>query len=236
MRWRRAGGTGGGLGRRALAAFDVRPLVALVVAVVVAWAGGFSTSSALLVGLAVAAAVVVLTRIDVAAEPRGDTSRPVRRHGARGEIQELTWAMVGRDRRIGERVLRRVRDVGAVRLARHGLVLGAPDDDAAVLALVGPRAHATLTRRSSPLPTVADVRHTVDVLYALGPHRAADVAVGAGPAGDARPADVRPADVRPADVRPADVRPADVRPADVRPADVRPADPARPTDPGSPRR
>jgi hypothetical protein len=89
----------------------------------------------------------------------------------RGDVQDLAWTMVGRDKRVGEWVLRRLRVVATTRLARHGLRLGAPEDDEAVRALVGQRAFATLTRVSSPLPTLPDVRHTLDVLEVLGTDR-----------------------------------------------------------------
>ena len=75
--------------------------------------------------------------------------------------------MVGRDGRIGERVLRRLRDVAARRLARHGLTV----DDAEAERLLGTRAIRTLTHTRSPLPSVADVKHTVDMLDRLGPRR-----------------------------------------------------------------
>ena len=75
--------------------------------------------------------------------------------------------MVGRDGRIGERVLRRLRDVGRRRLARHGLTL----DDPETARLLGTRAVRTLTRTQSPLPSVADVKYTLDVLDRLGPRR-----------------------------------------------------------------
>ena len=119
------------------------------------------------VGLVVAAVVLLLTRLDVAPDPGWDRRHYDRRHGARGDVQELAWAMVGRDGRIGERVLRQLRDVARSRLARHGLTL----DDADIEQVLGVRAHRTLTRTRSPLPSVADVRHTLDVLDRLGPRR-----------------------------------------------------------------
>ncbi|KQR17562.1 hypothetical protein ASF78_09870 [Cellulomonas sp. Leaf334] len=130
-------------------------------------AGGLTVVSSVLVGLVVAAAVLLVTRMDGAADPGWDRRHYVRRHGARGEVQDLVWTMVGRDGRIGERVLRQLREVGRSRLARHGLTL----DDPEVEQVLGSRALRTLTTTRSPLPSVADVRHTLDVLDRLGPTR-----------------------------------------------------------------
>ena len=44
-------------------------------------------------------------------------------------------------------------------------------DDADIEQVLGARAHRTLTRTCSPLPSVADLRHTLDVLDRLGPRR-----------------------------------------------------------------
>ncbi|GEK21973.1 hypothetical protein [Cellulomonas xylanilytica] len=147
--------------------WDWRPPAAFLAAAVACLAGGLTAVSSGLVGLLVAAVVLLLTRLDAAPDPAWDRRHYVGRHGARGEVQDLAWTMVGRDGRIGERVLRQLRDVARSRLARHGRSL----DDADIEQVIGSRAHRTLTRTRSPLPTVADVRHTLDVLDRLGPRR-----------------------------------------------------------------
>ena len=147
--------------------WDWRPPVGFLAAAVACLAGGLTVVSSGLVGLLVAAAVLLLTRLDGAPDPGWDRRHYDRRHGARGEVQDLAWAMVGRDGRVGERVLRQLRDVARSRLARHGRSL----DDADIEQVLGTRAHRTLTRTRSPLPSVADVRHTLDVLDRLGPRR-----------------------------------------------------------------
>jgi hypothetical protein len=149
--------------------WDWRPVAGLLVGAVAAWAAGLSVPTSVLLGLLVAAGVLLLTRLDGTPDPGWERERSARRHGARGEVQDLAWAMVGRDGRIGERVLRRLREVARRRLARHGLTL----EDPAAEQLLGTRALRTLTRTASPLPTVADVRHTLDVLDRLGPRRTA---------------------------------------------------------------
>ena len=147
--------------------WDWRPPVGFLVAAVVCLAGGLTVVSAGLVGLLVAAAVLLLTRLDGAPDPGWDRRHYDRRHGARGDVQDLAWAMVGRDGRVGERVLRQLRDVARSRLARHGRSLDDPD----IEQVLGARAHHTVTRTRSPLPSVADLRHTLDVLDRLGPER-----------------------------------------------------------------
>jgi hypothetical protein len=111
--------------------------------------------------------VLLVTRLDAEPDPGWDRRLYDRRHGARGDVQDLAWAMVGRDGRIGERVLRQLREVAGSRLARHGRSL----DDADIEEVLGARALRTLTRTRSPLPSVADVRHTLDVLDRLGATR-----------------------------------------------------------------
>ncbi|MGY4644071.1 hypothetical protein [Cellulomonas sp. URHB0016] len=148
-----------------------QPVATFLVLAGMSWAGGLRSWSPVLVGLAGAALAVVLLRIDAEPEPRWARPAAPRLHGVRGDVQDLAWTMVGRDKRVGEWVLRRLRLVATTRLARHGLRLGAAEDDGAVEALVGQRAFTTLTRYSSPLPTLPDVRHTLDVLEALGTDR-----------------------------------------------------------------
>ncbi|WP_315098290.1 hypothetical protein [uncultured Cellulomonas sp.] len=155
--------------------WDWRPLAGFLVGGVGAWAAGLTPGTSALLGLLVAAGVLLLSRLDGTPDPGWDRERLDRRHGARGEVQDLAWAMVGRDGRIGERVLRRLREVARSRLARHGMTL----DDPHAQSLLGTRAVRTLTRTTSPLPTVADVVHTLDVLDRLGPRRATPTDDGA---------------------------------------------------------
>lgn len=127
--------------------------------------------TALLVGLAVAGLVVVTGRAAADIESEAGHATRVRRDGVRGDIQDLAWSLVGRDGRTGERALRRLRETGATRLARHGVDLADPADAQRVRTLVGDRAYVTLTRTSHPLPSVSDARHTIGALERLGPNR-----------------------------------------------------------------
>ena len=125
--------------------------------------------SALLVGLVAAGLAVVVGRLETAVEPEITRVARTRQDGARGDVQELAWSLVGRDGRTGERALRRVREAGARRLARHGATLDDPRDADRIRELVGQRAYTALTRRGHPTPTLADLRHTLDALERLGP-------------------------------------------------------------------
>lgn len=148
-----------------------RPLVGLLVGSGLAWMLGLSTGSALLLGLAVALGVTLVERLELDPDVRWVREHGPRRHGARGEVQDLAWAMSGRDGRVGERALRTLRATAAGRVARHGVRLGDPEHDAALRELVGARAYRTLTTTTSPLPSLRDVRHAVDVLERLGTTR-----------------------------------------------------------------
>ncbi|GIG32680.1 hypothetical protein [Cellulomonas oligotrophica] len=156
---------------RAVGARVWRPTVAAVLV------GGLSTVAGMAVGAAVvlaagaAALVVVAEHLDLRTEPAPERHRATRRDGSRGEVLDLAWSMVGRDGRAGERSLRRLRAAAARRLARHGLDLADAADAEAVRALVGPRAHATLTRTTHPLPSLGDLQHTLTVLEGLGTDR-----------------------------------------------------------------
>lgn len=130
---------------------------------------GFSWWSSFVLGIAVAAFVVAATGLEPEEEPDWERERNVRPNGSRGDLQDLAWSIVGRDGRAGERAMRRLRETARVRLARHGVDVTDPGQADAVAALVGRRAAATLARRSAPLPSVADLAHTIAALEALGP-------------------------------------------------------------------
>lgn len=147
-------------------------LLGLVLGGAVAYAVGMDARSSVVMAVGVAALVVVCRRLSVGIEPEWGTELRRRQAGARGDLQDLAWSMAGRDGRAGERAMRRLREVAAVRLARHGLDLTSPDDTTALRALLGDRVLATLRRRSSPLPTVRELQDALAALEALGPRPA----------------------------------------------------------------
>lgn len=138
-----------------------------------AGAVGVEASSAVVIGVVAALLVLAAERVGAGPDVVPDPLPTTPREGARGEVQELVWAMVGRDGRIGERPLRTLRRAADARLARHGVRLDDPAHDDAVRALLGARAHRTLHCTAAPLPSVADVRHTLDALERLGSRPAA---------------------------------------------------------------
>ncbi|MCC2333686.1 hypothetical protein [Cellulomonas wangsupingiae] len=148
-----------------------RPLAAGGLVAGVTLALGMTVASAVVLALAVVTLAAVVLRVDGRAEPRPARAVATRHEGARGDVHDLAWTMVGRDGRAGERALRRLRDAAARRIARHGLDLGDPDQADAVARLVGARAYGTLTRRGHPLPTVGDLSHALGVLERLGATR-----------------------------------------------------------------
>jgi hypothetical protein len=127
--------------------------------------------SALLVGLTAAAIAVLGSRVGVPAEPDLPGAVRASRDGARGEVQDLAWALVGRDGRAGERAVRRLQAAGAVRLARHGVDLADPHDADRAVALVGRRAYLALAGPAGRSRSIADLRHTITALENLGTTR-----------------------------------------------------------------
>jgi hypothetical protein len=150
---------------------DWRTYVLFVAAVGFAMVAGFAYVTVALVGVAAVAGLLVVTRLEPRPDPGFDRPRFDRRHGARGEVQELAWAMVARDGRVSDRFHRRVRQVATTRLARHGLDLADPADGRAVQELVGAKAFRTLTRTGSPRPKMSEVRQAVDALDRIGTTR-----------------------------------------------------------------
>lgn len=155
---------------RAVGARVWRPALAAAIVGVLSTVAGMAVAAVVLAAGA-AALVVVAEHVDLRAEPAPERHRTARRDGSRGEVLDLAWSMVGRDGRAGERSLRRLRAAAARRLARHGLDLADAADADGVRALVGARAHATLTRTTHPLPSLGDLQHTLTVLEGLGADR-----------------------------------------------------------------
>jgi hypothetical protein len=144
------------------------PVIGVAVAGIT-WMFGVDLVHALVIGIAMAVVVVVAQTVDAVPDPGWESEPTPDRHGARGELATLSWTMVGRDGRAGERVLRRVRAVATGRLARLGLDLADPADADAIRALLGARAWAVLAATAGRPPRLADVEHTVARLEHLEP-------------------------------------------------------------------
>lgn len=73
------------------------------------------------------------------------------RGGHRHEVSQLSWSLTGRDGRVSDHALRRLREVAATRLRLASID---PDDDAAVRAVLGVPAWRVLRSPASAAPTV----------------------------------------------------------------------------------
>lgn len=92
--------------------------------------------AALLV-VVVTTAVALWRRLDDGEEAPWPDVVHDRREGARNDVSELGWATFTRSGAVGDRVLRRVRDLAAARLAERGVELAAPDGPEAAARLLG---------------------------------------------------------------------------------------------------
>ena len=163
-------------------ALDVRPPAVAVAVGLVALLVGLRAVDALLAALVVLGAGLVAVTARAGDHVPWPVHDPAPTDGARPEISALTWSFTGRDGRVTEAAVRRLRGVALHRLARaglHGVVLtGADPVDPLALArreeardLLGERAWAALTSVGGWLPSLADVEHCVDVLERLVPPR-----------------------------------------------------------------
>ncbi|MCV2392913.1 hypothetical protein OEB99_01205 [Actinotalea sp. M2MS4P-6] len=142
---------------------------------------GLAAIDVLVIGLAALAVGLVVPRLDVDTDPGWPRPRPHERHGARAEVAALTWSLAGRDGRVSEPAVRRLRTVAERRLARAGLPLSAgfvgPADArgaaerAAARAALGDRAWDALTMPGGRLPPAADVAACVRALEDVLPTR-----------------------------------------------------------------
>lgn len=103
--------------------------------------------------------------------------------GTRLEVATLTWSFIGRDGRVSEASVRRLRAVAARRLATVGVLLPPErafrsdhltDDEQHRRAreLLGERSWRALTTRGGWMPSLRDVAHCVDTLERLRPTEA----------------------------------------------------------------
>lgn len=166
---------------------SLRPVVAAVVCGVGAGLIGLRPGDAFLVGLVALVVGVATVAVDAGEEHLWPDAEPEELDGTRREISALTWSFVGREGRVAEPAVRRLRTVATRRLTRQGVVLHGglmrravgEDRTAPVLddqqrrarELLGERAWAILTAPGGRLPTLADVDHCVSVIERLGPDR-----------------------------------------------------------------
>ena len=148
---------------------DLRPAVAAVLLGFAADLLGLSHRDAFLVGLV----VLVIGYVGVLAG-RGDrypwpAADLEATDGTRREMTRLTWSLIGRDGRVTEAAVRRLRVDATRRLAGHGTALGEPR----AAELLGARVHATLTAHGGLMPSLREIADCLDAVEALGPARPA---------------------------------------------------------------
>lgn len=101
------------------------------------------------------------------ADPEWPHQSVTARAGGRPDLSELGWSVFGRDGRVTQRVVRRIRAIAADRIRAHGID---PED---------PAAHADIERllgatvldqlRSNRPPTARTVQTWLDAIERLGP-------------------------------------------------------------------
>lgn len=156
---------------------DVRPYVGAVISGVLSGVLGLRTPDAVLFGLVALVIGLVLVSGDAGAQNEWPDGEYEETDGTRREVAAITWSLVGREGRVAEPAVRRLRTVAVRRLARHGVDLPhglgprPTDEDEAELrahALLGDRAWTILTAPGGRLPSLNDVEHCVDVIERLG--------------------------------------------------------------------
>lgn len=126
------------------------------------WVFGVSAWFAAGAGILVAAGGVAWAGFTGGLMPTFVREPPHPRPGTRSDLMQLSWALHGRDGRISDTAVKRLRGFARGRLARAGLDLDDPDDIAGIVAVVGTEAHTTLTDRRRP--TLAAVERCLDRL------------------------------------------------------------------------
>ena len=157
----------------------LRPLIIAACVCLVVWTLGMRLLDALLVGMVVFVVATVVGALESGAEDPWAPLPDDEADGARTEVAALTWSFVGRDGRVSEVAVRRLRADATRRLARRRLVIpggltartpseAAPEVVAQARALLGERAWATLTAPGGLMPSILDIAHCVEVIERLG--------------------------------------------------------------------
>lgn len=143
---------------------------------------GLRWADAALVGLVAAVVAVVASVVGASDTDTWPRYRPPEQSGTRRDVMALTWSFIGREGRVSEFAVRRVRLDATRRLAKRGVVipggLGATtrtspevSDDVRqqARALLGDHAWFILTTPGGTMPSLADIAHCVEVVERLEP-------------------------------------------------------------------
>lgn len=147
---------------------------------------GLQWGDALFVGLASAVVTVTISMIATGEVEPWPRYRPPEQSGTRRDVMALTWSFIGREGRVTEFAVRRVRLDATRRLAALGVVVPgglssatrtSPDVDEDVRRrareLLGDRAWFILTTPGGTMPSLADIAHCVEVVEHLTPEPSA---------------------------------------------------------------
>jgi hypothetical protein len=93
------------------------------------------------------------------------------RHGARREVDELSWSLRGSYGRVSGRAAMRVQQLARHRLALLSLDLRDPADRPRIEQLIGRRAYTVVAPGKRRPPLLRSLLHCLDVLDALDPTR-----------------------------------------------------------------
>lgn len=143
---------------------------------------GLLWGDAMLVGLMIGLIVAVAALLSTSAADPWPREHRADLAGTRREVMALTWAFVGREGRVTEFAVRRLRIDATRRLAQRGVVvpggLGAStrtsplvSDEVrrAARAELGDRAWFILTTPGGTMPSLAEIAHCVEVVERLEP-------------------------------------------------------------------
>lgn len=160
---------------------DRRPVVTALVLGALALLMGLSVWDAVVVTVAAAVLTVALVVLGTGQEYPWPEARLDAAAGTRREVAAITWSLIGRDGRVSEAAVRRLRADATRRLGARGVHLpgglnastpSSPviDDDAreAARRLLGDRAWAILTAPGGWMPSLTDIAHCVEVIERLG--------------------------------------------------------------------
>lgn len=159
-----------------------RPLAVVAGVTLLGGVMGLQWGDASLVGLLAGVLTGLVALLGAAESDPWPRHREPFQPGTRRDVMALTWSFIGREGRVSEFAVRRVRQDATRRLAQHGLVLPgglnhatrtSPEVDDATRArvreMLGDRAWAILTTPGGTMPTIGEIAHCVRVVEALQP-------------------------------------------------------------------
>jgi hypothetical protein len=90
------------------------------------------------------------------------------RHGARGDVAQLSWSLRGSYGRVGSGAVQRAQRLARQRLAQYQLDLLDPADRSGIEQMIGRHAYAVLVRGERRPPFLRSFIHCLNALDALG--------------------------------------------------------------------